>query len=352
MSNSGELAAFLQSYEQYATDVLTPTKAELDLLFKQWINSDWSSPTISRLPTPSPIYHVESRIKRPESVVDKIILDRLNVFPEKLAPKSLRTMNDTVAGRIIVYFLSNLSLIHNAIINEKRLQVSTKNPPVAFLSEELVDTLGLNGIKNKPKKSGYNAIHYVVKFKTSEVAPENRPWVEIQMRTLTEHVWGEIEHLLGYKPEKNPNATIKRQFQIISKQLCSIDEHFNLLFENLSKVQEEIKYSSEDLLNSENLAAVLKLIGLSCAQKEVERILKIFESRGLKYVKDIEDLATTERLDLIRNTYAELDMKPDNSEIIATLVAIKGLNDNSQIIEAIRTQISFHKAWATLKGEG
>jgi len=119
--SSGELESFLQFYEQYALDVLTPTKTDLDLLFKQWINSDRSLSNISRLPTPSPIYQVESRIKRPESVVDKIIADTKNVFPEKLSFKSLRTMNDTVAGRIIVYFLSNVPLIHSTIMNEKTI---------------------------------------------------------------------------------------------------------------------------------------------------------------------------------------------------------------------------------------
>jgi len=212
--------------------------------------------------------------------------------------------------------------------------------------------LGLVGIKNEPKKSGYNAIHYVIKFKDSKVDAEKRPWFEVQLRTLTEHVWGEIEHLLGYKPEKNPSAAIKKQFQIISKQLCAIDEHFNLLFENLSKVQEEIKYTREDLLNSENLAAVLEVVGLSCAQKEVERILKIFESRGIKYVKEIEELATTDHLSIIKDTYfAEFNTKPDNLEIIANLVAIKDMKGTSQILEAIRIQINYRKAWESLKGE-
>lgn len=347
-----DLAEFLKIYEKYAKEVLAPTKNELDFLFEKWRDSQWNGSCNGGSPTRSPICHVSSRVKRPESVVDKINLDRLNVFPSKLCKKSLRTLNDTVAGRIIVYFLSDLPLLHEAIITDENIRVSTDNPPTAYLTQDLASRINIKDINIKTKESGYNAIHYIVKFKDSKVEPEYRPWFEIQLKTLTEHVWAEVEHLLGYKPEAGPSDIIKKQFKIIGKHLCAIDEHFDLLFDDMKRAQQGAKYAPEDILNPENLASVLSNVGLCCAQNEVGRMLKIFESWGIKYVNEIVDLATTERLSLIRNIYlSELDYSPDSSEIIANLVVLKGISDSTQMISSIKTQIEFHKAWKTLKGE-
>ena len=352
MNTPLELTKFLQAYETYAVDVLTPTKNELDCLFDKWRDYKWNNSCNGGLPTRSPIYNVNSRVKRPESVVDKINMDRLGVFPGNLCVKSLRTMNDTVAGRIIVYFLSDIPLLHEAIMKDENIRVSEKNPPVGYLPEDLARKLKIKDVKIKPKESGYNAIHYIVKFANSTVDSGQRPWFEIQLKTLTEHVWAEIEHLLGYKPEASPSDVIKKQFQVIGKHLSAIDDHFDLLFDDMKKAQQETKYTPEDILNPENLASVLSNVGLCCAQNEVRRMLKIFESREIKHIKEILELATKERLSIIKETYiSELKTSPDNSEIIANLVAINGINDRAQMVSAVKTQIEFHKAWEVLKGD-
>ena len=202
MTATKELQEFLDFYQSYATEVLKPTEQEIRKMFRRWMETDfWGDVTLSKLPTPSPIHWARTRIKRPESVVDKI-LNQPPTFPEGLARKSLRTMNDPVAGRVVVYFLSNLPQIHHQILKEVaegRLEISKRDPPIAFLSEELYCRLGLSDLNRATKESGYASIHYILRFKSEEISPENRPWFEIQVRTLAEHVWGEIEHILGYK---------------------------------------------------------------------------------------------------------------------------------------------------------
>lgn len=352
MNTALDVAAFLQVYEKYAMDVLTPTKNELDCLFNKWRDSKWNGSCSDGLPTRSPICHVSSRVKRPESVVDKISMDKLSVFPNRFCVKSLRTMNDTVAGRIIVYFISDIPLVHDAIMNDENIRVSEQNSPKAYLHPDLAKKLSLKDVDIKPKESGYNALHYIVKFNKSTVDTEHRPWFEIQLKTLAQHAWAEIEHLLGYKPEANPSDVIKKQFQVIGKHLGAIDDHFDLLYEEMKRTQHETKYTAEDILNPENLASVLNDVGLCCAQNEVRRMLKIFESREIKYVKEILELASKERLALIKKTYnSELNTSPDNSELVANLVALKGITDHTQMVSSVKTQIEFHKTWEALKGD-
>ena len=99
-------------------------------------------------------------------------------------------MSDAVAARIIVYFLSNIPLIHNEIINNPILEISKECPPVAYLNENLMKRLGLDDIERKPKESGYVSIHYILRLRTSLIPKEQRPWFELQVRTLAENVLG------------------------------------------------------------------------------------------------------------------------------------------------------------------
>ena len=212
-------------------------------------------------------------------------------------------MNKCWAGRVVVYFLSNLPLIDREIHNNELIELSQENPPIAYLSEDVLYRLGLTHLKRGQKDSGYASIHYILRFRTSSVSKDQRPWFELQVRTLAEHLWGEIEHILGYKPDKRTSFAVKKQFQIISSQLSSIDEHFNLLFEELSRFQEEVTYRDSDPLNAENFPAVLSEIGAGCAQKEIDGLLKLLNSRGIESVGTLREVATSKCMEIIRNTY-------------------------------------------------
>lgn len=351
MKDSAELLQFLEQYEQYAVDILIPTKNEIEALFRSWMdNSFWGKyPQPSRLPSPSPIQFIKARKKRPESVVDKILRQK-STFKDGLSINSVHNMKDAVAGRIVVYFLANLPLIHREILNSDMLEVSTEEPPVAYLSEDLIHRLGFSDIKRVHKDSGYASIHYILRLRDSSVPREKRPWFELQVRTVAEHLWGEIEHILGYKPDKRTSLAVRKQFQIISSQLTAIDEHFNLLFEELTRFQQEVTFVEGDPLNAENLPAVLRDINVGCAQREIDGLLKLLNSRGIETVGMLLDVATGARMEIIRNTYRLQDGRsPDNFEIVASLAAIKGVEEQDKIIDSIKTQINFLKAWEEIK---
>jgi GTP pyrophosphokinase len=250
----------------------------------------------------------------------------------------------------IIYFLTNLPLIDKQLRNSEEIEVSSAEPPVAYLSRDLIDRLGLTDIKRGHKDSGYASIHYVVRLRESALPVENRPWFELQVRTLTEDVWGEIEHILGYKPNKKTSFAVRKQFQIISSELTAIDEHFNLLYEELSRFQEESLFRDESPLNAENLPAVLSELGIGCAQKEIDGLLKLLVSRHVETVGELRAGGTQERIETIRAVYRGIEGRPPNHfEVIASVAAIQGVRDPNEIEEAVRSQIDFLKAWEKLK---
>ena len=342
---------FLVEYEQYVRSALIPTNNEMRQLFRRWRSPDyWAlAPRLSRLPSPSPVQRVHTRIKRPESVVDKI-LRHPSLFPHGLSSNSAKTMTDAVAARIVVYFLTNLPLIDRHLRNSEDVEVSSAHPPIAYLSQELFDRLNLKNMKRGHKDSGYASLHYIIRLRTSSVPIDNRPWFELQVRTLAEDLWGEIEHILGYKPNKKTSFAVRKQFQIISSQLTAIDEHFNLLYEELTRFQEETAFRDESPLNAENLPAVLNELGIGCAQREIDSLLKILVSRKLETVGELRTVATNKNLESIHAVYRGVEGRtPNNFEVVASVAAIMGAADQKEIEDVVKSQIDFLREWENLR---
>ena len=340
-------------YEEYARRTLKPNRDELKRVFKQWKDPGYwrhhSKP--SRQPAPSPVQRAVSRIKRPESVIDKI-LRKPSSFPDGLTIKSVESMDDALGARVIVYFLSNLPLLDHELRTSETFEVSANDPPQAYLTEDLAEHLGLTKIKVFRKDSGYASLHYTLRFRPDVLPHAPRPWFELQVRTLAEDVWGEIEHILGYKPGKHTSFAVRKQFRILASELTAIDEHFNLLYEELSRFQQEGTFQDQDPLNAENLAPALSEFGIGCSQSEIDGLLKVLSSRGIGTVGDLRDGLTGPRLGLIQDSYLDYRQRqPNGFETVAAVAAIRGCEDDDAIRAAVRDQIDIVEAWYAVKSE-
>lgn len=342
-----KLNIFLDQYAQYAQKILQPTQDEvMDLLGAWEIPSHWEKyKRTSRISTPTPIRGIFSRIKRPEQVVDKI-LRRPDDFPGNLTAENMYRMHDAVGVRVLVYFLSHLPLVDREIRNSDQLEISKEEPPAAYMSSDQAKLLSLNHLDQISKESGYNSIHYTLQLKDSSVPEAERPWFELQVRTVAQELWCVTEHYLGYKPVKRPNVAAKRQFKILSNMINAIDQQFNFLYEELNRYQEEVTYRGSDPLDAENLPPVMAEIGVSCAQRDINNIIKFLYSRGLETVSDLRNVATPRRLEIIRNTYLSTTGRlPLSLEVIATIAALRDATNEDEEVQLIKSQIAYRGAW-------
>ncbi|MFC1556018.1 GTP pyrophosphokinase family protein [candidate division KSB1 bacterium] len=342
-----DLRLFLSEYEQYIKTVLNPTLSELENYLNYWQKPDYwlkyAQSTSSAMP--SPVKAVFTRIKRPERVVDKIIR-KPEVFPAGLKPESFERMNDTIGIRILVYFLSQLPIIDKEMRDSNILELSNDYPPEAYLGEDIWRRFGLTKIERKHKESGYSSIHYIARLKRASHSSEKRPLFEIQVQTLAQELWSEMEHILAYKPEKRTNFSAKRRFQILSREISAIDEHFNLLYEELIHNQVIARHENEDPISVENLPITLSEIGIRCAQKDLQIIIKLLWSRKIRTVGDLLNIAQPKRLETIRNTYAStLGRPPSSLELIATLGALQGIKRGKSEVKVITAQIEYNNSW-------
>lgn len=346
MNYTDKIKAFLKEYEQYELQVLKPTYDEVVSLLEDWEKSEyWEKYTVGKgLPIPSPIRMTLVRIKHPEKVVDKIFR-KSDLFPDGLSSKSFHEMEDTIGVRIVVYFTSQLPLIDKELRSSKHFEISEESPPEAYVSPDLLARLGLTHINQRYKESGYASVHYTVRLNERVATIKQRPYFEIQVRTMAQELWSELEHVLAYKPENRPHLSAKLRLQNLSKQLSTIDEQFNLLFEELMHQQETANYQDTDPLNFENLPKLLIGLGIKSTLTNLKSILKVLSSRGINQIGDVLKIATPRRLETIRNTYtSSLGRRPDAVEICSALAALKGVTSREIEIERILSQIDVHQS--------
>ena len=348
-----QLRQFLSLYQEYVDKTLKPNEERLRETLNDWrVPSYWAAHTqrSTNQSVRSPIHRTKVRIKRPESVVDKVYR-KGSSFPDGLAANSFFNMYDTLGARIIVYFLSDLPVIDRHLRELDEIELSSSQPPVAYLAEDLYRSLKLDKCKREDKDSGYNSIHYIARFRNPlAINGAKMPWFEIQLRTLAEDVWGEVEHMLGYKPDKKTNLAVKNQFRVISKQLSAIDEHFDFLHRELSRFQEEGRPKDPDLLNAENLPGVLSEAGVGCAQGEIDGMLKVLNSRGVDTVELFREAATKARLDLVKGVYRERKGRaPGDFETVACLAAIAKVHEIKEQRDLVESQILFTDYWDEYK---
>jgi putative GTP pyrophosphokinase len=347
------LSRFLEQYERYVKDVLQPAQVAINALLSPWVEPEhWEKyKRTERIPIPTPVKTTYSRIKRPEQVVDKI-LRQPHKFTAGLVPESFELMEDTIGFRSLVYFLSHLPLIDRELRSMGAFEISTESPPVAYLGDHQPELLSLDHLIQWKKQSGYCSVHYTLRLADMGLPLVRRPWFELQVRTLTMELWSTMEHHLGYKPARGTHIAAKRQFKLLATMLGAIDEHFNFLYEELNRYQEELEYEDSDLLSPENLPSVLGEAAISCAQRDINNILKFFFSRGVETIGDLRDLATPHRLEKIRNTYlAVTGRPPQNLEVIACVAAIRGATTGEEETQRIRGQIAYRGAWDSIRQE-
>lgn len=233
-------------------------------------------------------YHsIEARAKEVESFGDKAIKPSVE---DPNAPKysnPLKEITDLTAVRIITFFPLTVEKVDNIIYEE--FEVLEKNNKGELLEEE--------------EKLGYQSVHYLVRLKRSrcELSEYQRfsgLIAEIQVRTILQHAWAEIEHDIEYKSSITIPSAIRRRFMALAGLLEIADREFqsiqndNDLIKIQSRKSVQIGKLKEVEITPDALKAYLdKSLGSDGRMTEfsydweVRKLIKM----GFKNLKQIDD---------------------------------------------------------------
>ncbi|MGA2624624.1 MAG: hypothetical protein ABSF91_12270 [Bacteroidota bacterium] len=169
------------------------------------------------------VHSVTSRVKERSSLAKKI--ERLDANYAKLAD-----ITDIAGIRITTYFSDEVDQISSVIEQE-------------FLVDR-VNTVDKR-LQMAPDRFGYLSVHYVVQLavgRTGLVEYKRFPdfKAEIQMRSLLQHAWAEIEHDLGYKTSQGVPRDIRRRFSRLAGLLELADEEFVVIRKHINRYMKEV----------------------------------------------------------------------------------------------------------------
>ncbi|MGH7867303.1 MAG: GTP pyrophosphokinase, partial [Candidatus Dormibacteraceae bacterium] len=190
-------------------------------------------------------HSVSHRVKTADSVSRKI--------ERSSAGREIDSLTDLLGLRIITYFRDDVD--HAARVIEQEFCVNEAN---SVDKRAILD----------PDRFGYLSMHYIVKLSSGrETLVEYRAYAgiqfEIQIRSILQHAWAEMEHDLGYKSEAAIPRDIRRSFSRLAGLLEVADDEFARIRGNLanfqSTVDADVRKGQQDIeINQNSLLAFAK----------------------------------------------------------------------------------------------
>jgi ppGpp synthetase/RelA/SpoT-type nucleotidyltranferase len=175
---------------------------------------------------------VEGRAKSIESFARKAS------EPSPLDPNTpkykdpLAEITDLAGARIVAFFPRTVGEV-NQLINQEFVVLERSDKADVLKQEE---------------RLGYQSVHYLVALKPSRTSlPEYRRFkelsAEIQVRTILQHAWAEIEHDIQYKSIQTIPSSIRRRFMALAGLFEIADREFQAIQDEDERVRQAARES-------------------------------------------------------------------------------------------------------------
>ena len=202
--------------EQLTTDLALAAfeerRHELSIFMKGIEGWFASHPKLTGGSTPT-VHSVKSRLKDLGHLKDKIV--RKQAGGDPITADNLFTRVTDLAGvRVLHLYQEQSRAIHAAIIDkvENQRDWVFNEPPRAYTWDpEAQGFVASLGLEVYVKDSFYTSVHYLVRPRA-----DSPHCCEIQVRTLFEEIWGEVDHSLNY-PNPTDNVACREQLRVLTK---------------------------------------------------------------------------------------------------------------------------------------
>lgn len=217
-------------------------------------------------------HQISQRVKELDSIEEKI-------KRKEGKYNSLVDITDIVGVRVITYLDSDVDAIESVIRAEFKVDVKNSIDKRLHLANEF----------------GYRSLHFIVELNDSRQGQtENKQYfglrAEIQVRSILQHAWAEIEHNLGYKIRASIPDPVKRNFSRLAALLETADVEFDRLKREIAAYKNDVGTSIEsapDLVDI-NRESILYLISTNDTLKSAAEIVKQNTGCTLEEDQDVD----------------------------------------------------------------
>ena len=162
--------------------------------------------------SPQVVHSVKSRMKDLEHLREKI--QRKSTNEDPITPENIFDRITDIAGvRVLHLCQLQFTQIHSAIKQKLNSEdwILYEQPKAYTWDPESQEFFASHDLNVEVKESLYTSIHYVIKPRINSPVS-----CEIQVRTLFEEIWGEIDHLSNY-PEPNNSVFLREQIGVLAR---------------------------------------------------------------------------------------------------------------------------------------
>ena len=160
----------------------------------------------------NPIHHIESRLKSPQSIFEKLKRKGYEISVE-----SIRNNLADIAGiRVICNYIEDIYTISELLLQQDDITLIRKRDYIA-----------------NPKENGYRSLHLVIEVPIFLSDRKELVPVEIQIRTIAMDCWASLEHQLMYKSAKSLPDYLRVQLKECADSIADIDLKMQNIFKQL-----------------------------------------------------------------------------------------------------------------------
>jgi putative GTP pyrophosphokinase len=186
------------------------------------------------------VHSLKWRIKDPEHLRSKLARKYLDAKsdgrPFRITTGNLfQRVNDLVGFRLLHLYTREMEKLNPALIESlSEGYVLIEGPSARTWDDESRQYFGGIGIETEASDTLYTSVHYVF-----ETTSRTKFTCEVQVRTLAEELWGEVDHALNY-PVPSPVLACKEQIKVLARLTSACSRLVDSIFWSVDPVPRPI----------------------------------------------------------------------------------------------------------------
>ena len=164
----------------------------------------------------NPIHHMEYRLKKPKSIIEKLQRKNLPISVESMT----KNLYDIAGVRVICNYIEDVYRVADLLV-----------------SQDDVTEVRVRDYIKEPKDNGYRSLHLVVSIPIFLAEKTVPVLVEVQIRTIAMDFWARLDHQLRYKTEESVPAGLKERLKTCADTITSLDSEMQAIYKELKEGQ-------------------------------------------------------------------------------------------------------------------
>ena len=156
----------------------------------------------------NPISSIRSRIKAPQSIMEKLHRKGLPLSMESIE----ENLSDVAGIRVVCSFPEDVWTLAEA-----------------FLKQDDVTLIERKDYITHPKPSGYRSLHLIIAIPIFLADEKRSMKVEVQLRTIAMNCWASLEHQLRYKKERDFDGQMAAELALCARLSAELDQRMDAL---------------------------------------------------------------------------------------------------------------------------